>query len=83
MVCGGTNESYTVLDDCYAYDHDNGQFVKAGKLNISRSGAAAVAINATTLYITGGYTPGSNLKTTEYWTLSGGSSPGPDMPTTR
>ena len=64
-------------DHCYSLTAEKKEII--GHLSVKRYFAASIAVNDTTLWVTGGIDDASMLKSTDFVTLEG-SQPGPDMP---
>ena len=72
VICGGSN------DMIHSIAKDQSKFL--GQLSVRRRYAASVVLTNNTLWVTGGLGQSGRLKTTEYVTIDGQTSQGPDLP---
>ena len=71
IICGGT------FKECYSLTSEKATLVTS--TSVKRFGAVSIVINDNTLWVTGGFSSGYRLTSTEYVTVTG-TMPGPDLP---
>ena len=77
IICGGTNLAYT-SNKCYKIESKKSdEFVE---MSTTRSNAAGVVINGSTLWITGGKDHNANALSSSEFIQWNGTMPGPDLP---
>ena len=74
MICGGFGGYYGSSNECYSLTSQKSTFVT--HMSVARASAVSIALNDTTLWVTGG---NGMDKSTEFVTITG-ITPGPDMP---
>ena len=77
IICGGGDYSGSYSDECYSLTSE--EVTLFTHMSVARYDAASIVLDDKTMWVTGGYSYGQQLDSTEYVTVTG-TMPGPDLP---